>query len=59
MQMQAMATLGGIFALIYIICVIAIIIYCFMLLGRLVNAQERTASALEIIARKMREDAKP
>jgi len=58
MQPQAMASLGGLFALVYLACVIAVIIYVLRLLGRFVNAQERTAGALEHIARKMRDDGK-
>jgi hypothetical protein len=59
MQPQTMATLGGFFALVYFACVIGIVIYAFMLLGRLVSAHERVAGALEIIARKLRDDGKP
>jgi len=58
MQPQAMASLGGLFVLVYVVCVIAIIIYALRLLGRFVNAHERVAGALETIARKLREDGK-
>ena len=54
-----MESLGGLFALVYFICVIAIIIYLIRLLGRFVSAHERVASALEILARKLKDDAKP
>jgi hypothetical protein len=58
MQPQAMASLGGLFVLVYVACVVAIIICAFMLLGRFVSAHERVAGALEAIARKLREDGK-
>jgi hypothetical protein len=50
---------AGIFGLIYLACVIGIIICLIRLLYRLVTAQERVASSLDIIARKMKDDAKP
>ncbi len=59
MQPHFMESLGGLFALVYFICVIAIIIYLIRLLGRFVSAHERVASALEILARKLKDDAKP
>ena len=59
MQPHFMESLGGLFALVYFICVIAIIIYLIRLLGRFVRAHERVASALEILARKLKDDAKP
>jgi hypothetical protein len=58
MQPQAMASLGGLFLLVYVACVVGIIIYAFKLLGRFVSAHERIAGALETIARKLREDGK-
>jgi hypothetical protein len=51
--------LSGLFFLVYVVCVIAVIIYVLRLLGRFVNAHERIASALEIVARKLRDDGKP
>lgn len=54
-----MASLGGIFVAIYLVCVVAVIIYVLRLLGRFVVAHERVASALEIVARKMKDDGKP
>ena len=58
--MQPIATgLGELFALIYIACVVAVTIYVLRLLGRFVSAHEKTASSLEIIARKMKDDSKP
>jgi hypothetical protein len=54
-----MASLGGFFVLVYLACVIGIIIYVLSLLGRFVSALERVAGALEIIARKQKDDAKP
>ena len=59
MQPQNMAGLGSIFALIYLACVIGIIICLIRLLYRFVGAHERIASALEIVARKMKDDSKP
>ncbi len=56
MQPQIMAGLGSIFALIYFACVIGIIICLIRLLYRFVNAHERVASALEIVARKLKDD---
>jgi hypothetical protein len=52
-------TLGGLFALIYVICIIAIAIYVLRLLDRFVSAHERVANALETAARKLRDDGKP
>jgi hypothetical protein len=57
--MFPMASLGGFFVLVYLACVIGIIIYVLSLLGRFVSALERVAGALEIIARKQKDDAKP
>jgi flagellar biogenesis protein FliO len=59
MQPQIMASLGTFFFVIYLACVIAIIIYVLRLLGRFVSAHERVASALEIVARKLKDDGKP
>jgi uncharacterized membrane protein len=60
MQPQVMAGVGGLFlVLVYLVCVVAVIIYVLRLLGRLVSAHERVASSLDIIARKMKDDAKP
>ena len=60
MQPQIMAGVGGLFFLfVYLGCVVAVIIYVLRLLGRFVSAHERVASSLDIIARKMRDDAKP
>jgi hypothetical protein len=57
--MQLMASLGTFIVLIYLACVVAVIIYVLRLLGRFVSAHERVAGSLDIIARKMRDDAKP
>lgn len=51
--------LGLLFVLVYLGCIIAVIIYVLRLLGRFVRAQERVAGALETIAHKLRDDAKP
>jgi hypothetical protein len=59
MQPQIMAGVGGLFFLVYIACVIGIIICLIRLLYRFVSAHERVASALEIVARKMKDDGKP
>jgi uncharacterized membrane protein len=58
MQPQIMGTLSGLFLLVYVACVVAVIIYVLRLLGRFASAHERVASALEIVARKMRDDGK-
>ena len=54
-----MGLLAGLFGFVYLICVIGILIYVLMLLGRFVSAHERVTSSLEVIARKMGEDVKP
>jgi hypothetical protein len=54
-----METLGNLFGIVYLGCVIAIILYLLRLFSRLVSAQERAAGSLEIIARKLRDDAQP
>jgi hypothetical protein len=59
MQPQFMGTLSGLFLLVYVVCVIAVIVYVLKLLGRFVSAHERVASALEMVARKMREEDHP
>lgn len=59
MEPQTMVPLGGILALVYLACVIAILIFVLRMILRFVCAHERLAGALDIIARKMRDDAKP
>jgi flagellar biogenesis protein FliO len=59
MQPQIKAGVGEFFFLVHIVCVIAIIIYVLRLLGRFVSAHDRVASALEIVARKLKDDGKP
>lgn len=59
MEPHAMGILGGVFVVIYIVCVIAILIYILRLMGRFVSAHERVATALESIAAKFRNDIKP
>ncbi len=54
-----MQTFSGLFAIIYLVCVIAIFIYVLKLFGQFVRAHERVANALDLIARKTRDDAKP
>jgi hypothetical protein len=54
-----MAALPGLLFVVYVAGVIAVVIYVLRLLGRFVSAHERVASSLDIIARKMRDDAKP
>jgi hypothetical protein len=51
-----MGTLTGLLFLVYVVCIIAVIVYALKLLGRFVSAHERVASALEMVARKMREE---
>ena len=59
MQPQNMAGIGGLFFIfVYLVCVVAVIIYVLRLLGRFVSAHERVASSLDIMARKMKDDAK-
>jgi hypothetical protein len=60
MQPQVMAGIGGLlFVMVYFICIVAIIIYVLSLLGRFVSAHERMAASLDIIARKLKDEAKP
>ena len=47
------------FPAVYFICVIAIIIYVLILLGRFVSAHEKMAASLDIIARKLKDEVKP
>jgi len=47
------ATVGGLFFVVYVACVIGIIIYVLRLIGQFVQAQQRVAGALETIARKL------
>jgi flagellar biogenesis protein FliO len=53
-----MQGLPALFAVVYLGFIIAVIIYVLWLLGRFVSAHGRIASALEIIARKLRDDGK-
>ena len=53
------AGLGGLFVIVYFVCVIAIIIYVLRLLGRFVSAHEKMAASLDIIARKLKDEGKP
>jgi hypothetical protein len=59
LQQTIAALFPGLFLLAYAACVIAVIIYVLRLCGRFVRAHERAANALEIVARKMRDDCKP
>ena len=52
----AAASIGTLFVLGYIVCIGAIIVYAFKLVGRFVDAQERVAGALETIAQKLRKE---
>ncbi len=54
-----MPAIGGFLFIAYGICVIGIIIYLLQLLGRFVSAHERMAASLDIIARKLKDEAKP
>ena len=56
MQLQI---LGAVFGYVYLVCVIAIVFCLIRLLYRFVGAHERVASALEIVARKLKDDGKP
>ena len=59
MQPFIAPTLGGLFALIYLACVIAVVIYVLRLLGKFVGAHEKMAASLDIIARKLKDEGKP
>jgi hypothetical protein len=48
-----------IFGMVYVLCVAAIFVYGLRMLGRLVSALEKMAASLDIIARKLKDDAKP
>ena len=54
-----MAGLSGLFVIVYLACIIAVIIYVLRLLGRFVSAHEKVAASLDIIARKLKDEAKP
>jgi hypothetical protein len=47
------------FVIVYLACIIAVIIYVLRLLGRFVSAHEKMAASLDIIARKLKDEAKP
>ncbi len=53
------AGLGGLLLIAYFACIIAIVIYVLRLMGRFVGAHEKMATSLDIIARKMKDDANP
>jgi len=53
-----MPTGTGIFLLLYICFVIGVAVFVLILLSRFVSAHERIATALDIIARKFRDDGK-
>ena len=59
MQPNIMSSLGGLFVLAYLACVIGLVIFVLRMLWRFVSAHERVAGALDIIARKLRDDARP
>ena len=59
MQPQTMAGIGEFFFVLYIVCVITLIIYFIRLVGRFVGAHERMAASLDIIAQKMKDEARP
>ena len=45
--------------LVYLACIVGIIIYVLRLLGRFISAHEKMAASLDIIARKLKDEAKP
>lgn len=55
MQLQPLMSIGGLFAILYMLVVFGISIYVLILFVRFVKAHERVAGALEVIARKMRD----
>lgn len=59
MQPQIMAGLGGLFFLIYFICVIGILFLVLRLLSRFVSAHEKMAASLDTVAQKLKDEAKP
>jgi len=59
MQPQALAGLGAVFAFVYFVCVIGVILWVLNLLGRFVAAHERMAESLERISRKFKDSAEP
>jgi hypothetical protein len=59
MQSQILAGVGGLFFFVYVICVLAVIIYVLRLLGSFVSAHQKMAASLEIIARKLKDESKP
>lgn len=59
MQSNVLTSLGGLFVLAYLACIIGLVIFVLRMLWRFVCAHERMAGALDIIARKMRDDARP
>jgi hypothetical protein len=58
MQPNIMASLGGLFVLAYLACLIAVVLFVLRMVWRFVCAHERLAGALDIIARKLRDDAR-
>ncbi len=58
-QPSVAPTLGGVFVLLYLACVIAVIVYVLHLLGRFVAAHERMAASADIIARRLKDEGKP
>jgi lipopolysaccharide export LptBFGC system permease protein LptF len=54
-----MESLGTFFAILYVTCIIAVIIYVLRLLSRFVRAHERVAKSIEIIANKMKDETEP
>jgi hypothetical protein len=59
MQSIMINWLGGLFAVVYFACIIAITIYVLFLLTRFVSAHERMATSLDVIARKLKDESKP
>ena len=57
MQPHIMASLGGLFVIVYLACVAGIIIFVLRLLWRFVTAHEKMATALEKIAPKIKDKA--
>lgn len=58
MQPTLMASLGGLFVLAYLACLIAVVLFVLRMLWRFVCAHERLAGAVDIIARKLRDDGR-
>ena len=51
--------MGEIFVVLYVVCLIATAVFVLTLVSRFVSAHEKMAASAEIIARKLKEEARP